>query len=124
MSRASDLSRLAALAALQREAGLSRLAAAAAACARTEARIAALTDRPPAASVDPVSAELNALAYARWASGQRRRLSDLLEGEARARDAARAAAAAAFARASVVDRLSERARDEARRDAARRGGPG
>lgn len=123
MSRTGDLVRLAALAGLQRDVALARHAAAAAVCRRTEGQMATLVPLPPSAAVDPVAAERNAQAYARWAEERRARLAEMLAVQSAARGIAKEAAGRAFARAAALERLADASAAQTARRASRRRDP-
>jgi hypothetical protein len=110
VSRAAALRRLGVLAALLREAELSRLSAARAACSRTEDLIGGLAPAPPAAEVDPAAALHNAAAYGAWVEVRRRALALQLAAETAQAEAQRVTAAQAFGRSQVLKRLAARLR--------------
>ncbi|MFN4101146.1 MAG: hypothetical protein ACK4GT_15355 [Pararhodobacter sp.] len=122
-NRAQGLARLAALAAMKRDAELAKLAT----VARSRARLqeALVTVRSSEAPLDPgeevsdpalVAARL---AHRRWSEGQARRLNQQLAMLTVDWLRQKPAAAKAFGRAAVLDQLAEKAQNDLRAKSAR-----
>lgn len=111
MTRAEDLQRLAALAALLREARLAEAGLAEARCARTRAERAAL-DAPLSPEGAPAIA---AARHRTWQALRREALTVRLAAETAAAIEARERARAAFGRAEVLAALAARAAAARRR---------
>ena len=105
--RSEDLARLAVLAKIAVDHKLSRLRAAAAAKAVSEARLAGLTV-PAAEDLGLVAGAAVALRYERWADARRAEINLTLARQTVAWIDARDDAAFAFGRAEVLDRLRKR----------------
>lgn len=119
--RAASLSRLAALAAMKREAELAKLAAVARSRARLQGSLAALknTEAPldPSEAVSDPALVAARLAHRRWSEAQSRRLNQQLALVTADWLRQKPAAAKAFGRAAVLDQLSQRACDALRAEA-------
>lgn len=108
MTARADLAKLQALTALVLDHRLAGMRAAAEAMARSRDQIAAL-DRPlDAADLPPVTADLVACGYQRWADQRRVELNAVLARQTAAYLAARAEAERAFGRSQALADLARR----------------
>ena len=107
MTRKADLARLAGLAQMMLDHRLAGLRAAAAAKAKSEARLAGL-EQPSAPDLGPVAEAEVRLRYERWADARRSEINLALARQTLAWIEAREDAAQAFGRAQVLGKLRDR----------------
>jgi hypothetical protein len=111
MSRASDLSRLAKVAQLMLDHQLSQLHNAAADLERSRMQLAAVNQAAQPAGLEPVTAEMVALTYDRWADQRRSELNLVIARKTVDWMEARCDARAAFGRVQALQGLATRLKE-------------